>query len=58
MASHEVSEPQGVEGESFDSFPESVNNQSVNDPPLHELHLLLWVERDDGGTLPVGAYSE
>ena len=58
MASHEVSEPQGAEGESFDSFPESVNNQSVNDPPLHELHLLLRVERDDGGPLPVGAYSE
>ena len=58
MARQEVSEPQGAEGESFDSFPESVNNQSMNDPPLHELHLLLRVERDDGGPLPVGAYSE
>ena len=34
MASHEASEPQGAEGESFDSFPKSVNNQSVNDPHL------------------------
>ena len=30
----------------------------MHDPPLHELHLLLRVERDDGCPLPVCAYSE
>ena len=58
MASHEASETQGAEGESFDSFPESVIDQPTNEIPLNELHLLMRVERDDGCPLPIGTYSE
>ena len=58
MASHEASETQGAEGESFDSFPESVINQPTNEIPLNELHLLMRVEKDDGCPLPIGTYSE
>ena len=50
--------PQGVEEESFDSFPEANQPQNAEETPLHELRLLMHVEGEDGHPLPAGEYTK